>query len=182
MSRTTTAPSPNAPTSPVTRVFGAHPFHTDGDLLALGFADDGSLWSVEEPGVLRRWDLDGRRQLGWHRLEELATLWTFGPGARRLASASDDLCVWDVAAGDLAASWPQPCWVTAVAFSPDETLLAAGYDDGAVRLWDWREQRLVARNPRPQKGGQRPGVRPGRPPAGLGRRRQKHLPVGRGNR
>ncbi len=143
MSRTTTSPSPNAPTSPVTRVFGAQPFHTDGDLLALGFAADGSLWSVEEPGVLRRWDLDGRRQLGWHHLEELATIWTFGPGARHLASASDDLSVWEVAPGDLAATWPQPCWVTAVAFSPDETLLAAGYDDGAVRLWDWREQRLA---------------------------------------
>lgn len=143
MSRTTPSPSPDAPTSPVTRVFGAYPFHTDGDLLALSFAADGSLWSVEEPGVLRRWDLDGRRQLGWHRLEGPATLWAFGPGARHLASASDDLSVWEVAAGDLAASWRQPCWVTAVAFSPDENLLAAGYDDGAVRLWAWRDQRLV---------------------------------------
>ena len=147
MTPPTVSPSPTAPMSYVARVFGAHPFHTDGDLLALGFAADGSLWSVEEPGVVRRWDLDGRRQLGWHHLEELATLWAFSPGARYLVSASDDLSVWETAAGDLAASWPQACWVTAVAFSPDENVLAAGYDDGAVRLWDWRKQQLIREIP-----------------------------------
>ena len=143
MSGAISAPSPHAPGSPVVRVFGAHPFHTDADLLALGFAADGTLWSIEEPGVLRRWDLDGRRQLGWHHLEELATLWAFAPAALHLASASDDLSVWEVAAGTLAASWPQACWVTAVAFSPDGGRLAAGHDDGFVRLWDWRDQRLL---------------------------------------
>ncbi len=140
MTRSTLHPSFTAPSTHITRVFGAHPFHTDGDLLGLAFAADGSLWSVEEPGVVRRWDLDGRRQLGWHHLEELATVWAFSPGAHHLASATDDLSVWDVAAGELDASWPQPCWVTAVAFSPAADVLAAGYDDGRVRLWNWRNQ------------------------------------------
>ena len=140
MSRTTLPASFNAPSSHITRVFGAHPFHTDGDVLGLAFAADGTLWSVEEPGALRRWDLDGRRQLGWHHLEELAVVWAFSAGASRLASATDDLSVWDVTAGELEANWPQPCWVTAVAFSPDGDRLAAGYDDGFVRLWDWRRQ------------------------------------------
>ncbi|HVS36966.1 MAG TPA: WD40 repeat domain-containing protein [Gemmataceae bacterium] len=140
MSRATLPSSFNAPSSHITRVFGAHPFHTDGDLLGLAFAADGTLWSVEEPGVVRRWDLDGRRQLGWHHLEELATVWAFSAGARHLASATDDLSVWDAAAGELEASWPQPCWVTALGFSPAADVLAAGYDDGRVRLWNWHTQ------------------------------------------
>src|SRR5215472_15417599 len=63
--------------SAILRVYGAHPFHTDGDLLALAFAPDGTLWSVEDAGVLRRWDLAAQQQIGWHHLEELATLWSF---------------------------------------------------------------------------------------------------------
>ncbi len=140
MSRTILPPSFNAPSTHITRVFGAHPFHTDGDLLGLAFAADGTLWSVEEPGVLRRWDLDGRRQLGWHHLEELATVWAFSAGANRVASACDDLSIWDVATGELEASWPQPCWVTAMAFAPNADVIAAGYDDGFVRLWNVRNQ------------------------------------------
>lgn len=143
MSRTSVPPSFRAPCGHVTRVFGGHPFQTDGEPLALAFAGDGTLWSVEEPGVLRRWDLDGRRQLGWHHLEELATLWAFDNEARWLASATDDLSVWDVQRGELEISWPQPCWVTAVAFRPGAEVLAAGYDDGMVRLWDWRGKRLL---------------------------------------
>ncbi len=143
MSSTTTRPNTGALSPRVLRVFGAHPFHTDGDLLALGFAADGALWSVEEPGVVRRWDIDGRRQVGWHHLEELATLWTFSPGARHVASASDDLAVWESATGEMVTSWPQPCWVTAVAFHPNADVLAVGYDDGGVRLWDWPNQKLL---------------------------------------
>ena len=143
MSRSTLPPSFHAPSAHITRVFGAHPFHTDGDLLALAFAADGTLWSVEEPGAVRRWDLDGRRQLGWHHFEELATVWAFDAAARHVASATDDVSVWEVASGDLAASWQQPTWVTAVAFRPGGDVLAAGYDDGRVRLWDWRKQTLL---------------------------------------
>jgi WD40 repeat protein len=143
MSSTTVPPVPGVSSARVLRVFGAHPFHTDGDLLALTFAADGTLWSVEEPGVVRRWDLDGRRQIGWHHLEDLATLWAFSPDARHLAAASDDLAVWESTTGEMVASWPQPCWVTAVAFQPNADVLAVGYDDGAVRLWDWRNQKLL---------------------------------------
>src|ERR1700738_2726930 len=100
MTSTLVTPSPPALPTAVTRVFGVHPFHTDGDLLALAFAPDGGLWSVEEPGVLRHWDVRARRQLDWHHFEDLATLWCFSPGARHVASASDDLSVWEAATGE----------------------------------------------------------------------------------
>src|SRR6185437_2656996 len=64
-------------TSLILHSYGLRPFHTDGDLLALGFAPDGTLWSVEEPGVLRNWDLFAQKQIDWHPLEELATTWCF---------------------------------------------------------------------------------------------------------
>jgi WD40 repeat protein len=118
------------------RVFGARPFRTDGDLVALAFAEDGSLWSIEEPGLLRRWDTTTQQQIGWQQLDELATQWCFSRGARFVAAASDDLSVWDVATGELIEMWQHFAWVTSVAFAPNGQLLATGHDDNRVRLWE----------------------------------------------
>ena len=38
------------------KLFGEPHLHTDGELLLLTFAPDGSLLSLEEQGVLRRWN------------------------------------------------------------------------------------------------------------------------------
>src|SRR5689334_2901800 len=82
MSSTTLPPPPGAVSAAILRVFGARPFHTDGEVLAIAYTDDGALWSVEEPGVLRRWDPARREQTFWHDLGEPATLWAFDAGAR----------------------------------------------------------------------------------------------------
>jgi WD40 repeat protein len=124
------------------RIFGARPFHTDGELLALRFAPDGSLLSVEEPGVLRHWDLTTRRQIGWHELDELASVWCFSGSAHYLASGSDEICLWETHTGEPTACWPQRSWVTALAFQPGGLMLASGHDDGIVRLWDYAGGRL----------------------------------------
>jgi WD40 repeat protein len=130
--------------SPIpSRIFGARPFHTDGELLALRFAPDGSLWSVEEPGVLRHWDLTGQRQIGWHELADPASVWCFSAAAHYLAVGSDEVCLWETDGGELLACWPQASWVTALAFQPNGLLLASGHDDGGVRLWDYAAGRLA---------------------------------------
>jgi WD40 repeat protein len=85
--------------------------------------------------VLRHWDLSGGRQLAWRRLGDLATLWQFNDDARLLAGAGSDLTLWDVASGELRVVLPQPSWVTALAFSPDGSLLATGDDDGTVHIY-----------------------------------------------
>jgi WD40 repeat protein len=131
------------PSAAILRVFGARPFQTDGELLALAFAGDGTLWSVEEPGVLRHWEPSTRKQIAWHGLGEPATLWAFSPGARLAASGSDELSLWDVSAGELFATWPSPSWLTALAFAPAGPLLATGHDDEAVRLWDTSRGEVV---------------------------------------
>jgi WD40 repeat protein len=125
------------------RIFGEPRFHTDGDVLGLAFSPEGVLYSVEEPGVLRRWNPATGRPQETHFLSDLETLWAFGGDARLLASASDDLSLWDVATGQMLTSVAQPSWVTAITINADSSLLATGHDDGIVRLWDIGSRRLL---------------------------------------
>src|SRR5207249_2819336 len=117
----------------IARTFGVPQWHADGDLLAMAYADDGTLWTVEAPGVLRQWGRDGRqitrRYLDWlhasasadarellgpgDSMPDVETLWTFGGGARLLASASDELLLWDVVAGREFPAIEHESWFTA---------------------------------------------------------------------
>jgi WD40 repeat protein len=130
------------PSPLVARTYGEPRFHTEGDVSAVAFAADGTLWSIDEAGVLRHWTDDGRL-LGRTFLSDLETLWCFAPGARLLASGNDDLLFWDVAEGQLLGRIEQPAWVTALAFSPDGRTVASGHDDGTVRFWDAAAQKLI---------------------------------------
>jgi WD40 repeat protein len=140
-----------APDPRIVRIFGEARFHADGELLALAFQADGSLWSIEEPGLLRQWNASGQPCVS-HFLSDLETLWTFSPDARLLGSASDELSLWEVASGQFLRSLAQPSWVTALAFRGDGRFVATGHDDGLVRLWEIHNGQLVqelARHERP---------------------------------
>lgn len=137
-----TALPPLSPPEPP-RSFGAPTFHTDGDLLAIGIASDGVLWSIEEPGKLRGWSLAKRRLVASRPLDSFATLWAFNWAARLLASASDEVTVWEVSSGNQLAEMSTPNWITAVTFQPGAAVLATGHDDGSVRVWDWSEQKML---------------------------------------
>jgi WD40 repeat protein len=124
------------------RRFGEARFHTDGDVQALAFGADGSLWSVDEPGVLRQWNLSGQEQ-AYIFLSDVETLWNFETKARWLASASDDLSLWEIPSGELRLSLAQPSWVTALAFAPDARFLVSGHDNGVARIWRIPDGQLV---------------------------------------
>jgi WD40 repeat protein len=134
---------PPAGRATVLQTFGEPRFCAGGTVVALAYAPDGSLLSVEEPGVLRHWDGHGR-PLGRRELADLLDIWAFSAGGRRLAGAADDLLVWDLTGDDEPLALPQPCWVTALAFHPGEVALATGHDDGSVHLWDLATQKRLA--------------------------------------
>jgi WD40 repeat protein len=110
--------------------------HTDGDVLLVAYGQDGVLYSVEEPGLMRTWDPTTGQRLGWHDLSDTETVWAFNADARLVASASDDLSIWDTATGNLITALEQPGWVTALAFVPHSDAIVTGHDDGNIACWD----------------------------------------------
>jgi WD40 repeat protein len=141
----THTPDDTAPLHPlplVHKIFGEPRFHTDGDVAAVAFAADGTLWSIDDAGLLQHWAADGKI-LSRNFLSDLETLWVFSPAAQLLASGNDDLILWDVPTGQLVNRIAQSSWVTAVAFSADGKTIATGHDDGMVRFWDVGSQKFV---------------------------------------
>jgi WD40 repeat protein len=144
MTRNATSGSfPASPFPEVLKVFGELRFHTNGDVLALAFDAQGVLYSIEEPGLLRHWNVRTGRSLQAMQLSDLETLWQFSSDARVVASASDEVSLWEVATGQLVASLPQPSWVAALALRANPVLVATGHDDGVVRLWNAAGMRLL---------------------------------------
>jgi WD40 repeat protein len=127
----------------VQQVYAAEPLQTEGELLALGFASDGTLWSLEEPGQLRHWDLASSRQLDEHLLDDVSPVWCFAPGSKVIASGSDEISLWDVAAGQALFAFGNLPWVTALAFSANGKLIASGHDNGNIRIWDVEKRKLL---------------------------------------
>lgn len=117
-------------------VFGEPKLQTDGEVLAVAFGRDGLLYSIEEMGLLRKWNPVTGQQVGGASLSDMETLWTFSGDCRVLASATDDLTIWDASSGALLTSIPQPSWVTALAFHPDPTFIATGHENGSIGYWD----------------------------------------------
>lgn len=118
----------------VDRTYGEPLFHTESEVLALRYAPDDTLWTIEEAGILRHWAPDGRL-LEREFLSDIEDVWTFNRDASLLVSGTNEIALWSTAkAGELGRASAES-WVTSFAFSPDGKLLASGHDDGRISLW-----------------------------------------------
>jgi WD40 repeat protein len=121
--------------TPAARVFGESHLRTDGDLLLVAFTPDGSLWSLESSGRLRRWTKTGE-PISVVELSDLEIEWAFSKDMRVVASGSKELSLWDASSGQVLTAVRQDSWITALAFNADAAFLATGHDDGSIRYWD----------------------------------------------
>ncbi len=122
-------------------------FSPDGTLVATGTGQAGP----SETGLVLLWSNSGALQ---HRLTTHGAVQAieFSPDGRRLlvATASDEVTLWDPATGGLvarlaeAAGAAESPFGAPAAFSPDGRLVACGDRSGAVRIWDAHSSRPVA--------------------------------------
>jgi len=120
----------------VVRVLGDPRFRLEGALQALVVGVDQTARTVEEPGILRHWNIVTGRELSRVALSDLELHWQFSPDGKWLASAADDWTLWNIPTGDAVYTRRTDSWVTALAFRPGGDWLATGHDNGKVLLWD----------------------------------------------
>jgi WD40 repeat protein len=120
-----------------------------GNSIALS-PDTRRLAAVDSSGNVAFYRTDWRRDAA--RLELIAQYRAhqdhgrsvaFSPDGRLLASAADDIVVWDAGAQKKLARFEYSAIVWSVTFSPDGRWLISSHGDGAVLIWDIAERALV---------------------------------------
>lgn len=123
-------------------IFGESLLRTDGDLLLIAFAPDGSLWSLEATGLVRHWSKTGQ-PIDSRSLSDLETEWAFSKDARFIVSGSKELNLWDSVSGGTLATVKQKTWITAVSPNTDPSFVATGHDDGSIVIWNMKTRKSV---------------------------------------
>lgn len=116
--------------------FDQLPLRTNSELAAMAFESNNILLTLEEDGILRRWDLQENKEIFRTELEPMVPLWRFSRDGKVVVGATDSLSIFDTSSGDLIWEAPAQGWATAVDISPENGVLASGHDDGRVRLWE----------------------------------------------
>ncbi len=120
-----------------------------GFVRALAFSPDGqTLVSGADDGTLRFWDAQTGANTGLLDFSAPIFDLAYSADGRLIAvavgRAVDNLLLVDAAARSISASYPLPTRnLSAVAFSPDSSMLLAGAADGGFSLWDTVEPQLL---------------------------------------
>lgn len=127
-------------------------------IYGVAFTPDGErLVSIDSSTATKLWDVEtGKEHVSPPPPRRVAHCVAFSPDAKIAASgygcrnddtgeSTGEITVWDTATGAVLATLRgHKHWVYALAFSPDDRLLASGGWDGGLQLWDWYLQRQVA--------------------------------------
>ncbi len=158
--------------------------------LSIAFSPDGRHIAVGCNDAVRLFALEGRRER--RRLPGSAhgdDAMAFLPRGDQLVTRSDYdmVSIWDTRSGHRLVRWKPLSlhFVSALAISPDGTMLATGThaflhrEDGRHPVLLWRTGQGVGRGGlEGHAGGPGPGLRSRRPPPGVGRRVRRGHPVG----
>jgi len=126
-------------------------FRPDDTPVQLVAKDDGSfqLWNVDKKRTLSTFSFPGSAK---HLLQSdegpplvLASDGTLAAAAATMSDQKSLIAVWNAASGKLL--WQFPVTASALAFSPDNKLLASGDEDGLVTLWSITSGEKVAKIP-----------------------------------
>lgn len=131
------------PPSFVDKTYGEPLLHTDSEVVAVAYAPDDTLWSIEESGALRHWTSDGRL-IERDFLSDTEDVWAFNADATLLASGTNEIALWSTEKSKEIVRHVGEAWTNCFAFSPNAPVLASGHDDGTVKLWKLPKLELLA--------------------------------------
>jgi WD40 repeat protein len=105
-------------------------------LSALAFSHDGKLLAAGIGGRVRVWRTDGWQDVLDGRVRGKVDLVAWHPTGQRLATASNEVTLWDISTGQLALSLPGSTPQIALRFAADGGVLLGATLDGAVMVWE----------------------------------------------
>jgi tricorn protease-like protein len=123
--------------------FDQIPLRTESELVAMGFDSSQNLFTIEEDGVLRKWDINQKKELARLQLDPMVPLWRFSTDAQIAVAATDTLTVYETSSGEVIWEVNTFDWITALAIPHNKELIVTGHEDGKIRLWQKGKKKPV---------------------------------------